>query len=100
MSQKGDISNQEPSTQWTEIIGLLVENIIGKNMAMTYNFDSLTIDMPRAQGPDGLHLGSVKWTINGKIIIATEAYKKQDVSSDPEKMLSRDRLHINKPHSY
>ena len=79
MSQKGDISNQEPSTQWTEIMGQLVDNIVGKNMAMTYNFDNLTIDLPRAQGPDGLHLGSVKWTINGKIIITTEAYKKQDI---------------------
>ena len=79
MSQKGDISNQEPSTQWTEIMGQLVDKFVGKNMAMTYNFDNLTIDMPKAQGPDGLHLGSVKWTINGKIIITTEAYKKQDV---------------------
>ena len=45
-------------------------------MAMTYNFDNLTIDMPNAQGPGGRHLGSVKWTINRKAIIATEAYKK------------------------
>jgi hypothetical protein len=79
MSERGDTSNQEPSTQWTEIMGQLLDKFVGKNMAMTYNFDNLTIDMPRAQGPDGLHLGSVKWTINGKIIIATEAYKKQDV---------------------
>jgi hypothetical protein len=45
-------------------------------MAMIYNFDNLTIDMPKAQGPGGRHLGSVKWTINGKVIIATEAHKK------------------------
>jgi hypothetical protein len=45
-------------------------------MAMTYNFDNLTIDMPKLRGPVGQHLGSVKWTINGKVIIATEAYKK------------------------
>jgi hypothetical protein len=45
-------------------------------MAMTYNFDNLTIDMPKLRGPGGQHLGSVKWTINGKVIIATEAYKK------------------------
>ena len=79
MSEKSDTSNQEHSTQWAEIMGQLVDKFVGKNMAMTYNFDNLTIDMPKAQGPDGLHLGSVKWTINGKIIIATEAYKKQDV---------------------
>jgi hypothetical protein len=79
MSEKSDTSNQEHSTQWVEIMGQLVDKFVGKNMAMTYNFDNLTIDMPKAQGPDGLHLGSVKWTINGKIIIATEAYKKQAV---------------------
>jgi hypothetical protein len=73
-----DISNQRPYAEWTEIMGQLVDKFVGKNMAMTYNFDNLTIDMPRAQGPDGLHLGSFKWTINGKIIIATEAYKTQD----------------------
>jgi hypothetical protein len=85
MSQKGDTSNQEPSTQWTESMGQLVDRIVGKNMAMTYNFDNLTIDLPRAQGPDGLHLGSVKWTFNGKVIIATEAYKTRCSHRIPKK---------------
>ncbi len=76
MSEKGDTSSQETSTQWAEIMGQLVDKLVGKNMAMTYNFDNLTIDMPKAQGPGGRHIGSVKWTINGKVIIATEAYKK------------------------
>jgi hypothetical protein len=76
MSEKSDTPSQETSTQWAEIIGQLVDKLIGKNMAMTYNFDNLTIDMPKARGPGGQHLGSVKWTINGKVIIATEAYKK------------------------
>jgi hypothetical protein len=79
MSEKSVTSSQEHSSEWAVIMGQLVDKFVGKNMAMTYNFDNLTIDMPKAQGPDGLHLGSVKWTINGKIIIATEAYKKQDV---------------------
>jgi len=76
MSEKGDTSSQETSAQWTEIMGQLVDKLVGKNMAMTYNFDNLTIDMLKAQGPDGPHIGSVKCTINGKVIIATEAYKK------------------------
>ena len=76
MSEKGDTSSQETSTQWAEIMGQLVDKLVGKNTAMTYNFDNLTIDMPMAQGPGGRHIGSVKWTIIGKVIIATEAYKK------------------------
>jgi hypothetical protein len=78
MSEKNVTPSQETSTQWAEIIGQLVDNLVGKNMAMTYNFDfdNLTIDMPKARGPCGQHLGSVKWTINGKVIIGTEAYKK------------------------
>ena len=66
MSEKSDTPSQETSTQWAEIIGQLVDKLIGKNMAMTYNFDNLTIDMPKARGPGGQHLGSVKLTINGK----------------------------------
>jgi hypothetical protein len=76
MSEKGDTSSQETSAQWAEIMGQLVDKLVGKNMAMTYNFDNLTIDMLKAQGSGGLHIGSVKCTINGKVIIATEAYKK------------------------
>jgi hypothetical protein len=76
MSEKGESSSQETSTQWAEIMGQLVDKLVGKNTAMTYNFDNLTIDMPMAQGPGGRHIGSVKWTINGKVIIATVAYKK------------------------
>jgi hypothetical protein len=76
LSEKGDTSSQETSTQWAEIMGQLVDKLVGKNMAMTCNFDNLTIDMPKAQGQGGRNIGSVKWTVNGKVIIATEAYKK------------------------
>ncbi|MDP9289003.1 MAG: hypothetical protein M3P08_12505 [Thermoproteota archaeon] len=79
MSEKGDTSSQETSTHWAEIMGQLVDRVLEKNMAMTYNFDDQTIDMPGAQGPGGRHCKyttCVKWTINGKVIIATEAYKK------------------------
>ena len=60
MSEKSDTPSQETSTQWAEIIGQLVDKLVGKNIAMTYNFDNLTIDMPKALGPGGQHLGSVK----------------------------------------
>jgi hypothetical protein len=45
-------------------------------MSATYDFQQLTIDMPKAEGPDGKQIGSVKWTVNGRIIITTEAHEK------------------------
>ncbi|PWU79554.1 MAG: hypothetical protein DLM72_16860 [Candidatus Nitrosopolaris wilkensis] len=79
MSEKGDPSSQETSAHWAEVMGQLVDKVLGKKMAMTYNFDDQTIDMPRAQEPGGRHCKyttCVKWTSNGKVIIATEEYKK------------------------
>jgi hypothetical protein len=49
--------------------------MVSKNMLMTYDFQALTIDMPIADGPGG-HMGSVQWTINGKMTITCEACEK------------------------
>jgi hypothetical protein len=70
---------QQPSiSQWSQMIGQVVESITGKNMSTTINFEDLEIDIPRAQGPDGRDLGSAKWTVNGKIIWTTELHKTGD----------------------
>jgi hypothetical protein len=45
-------------------------------MSMTYDFQKLTFDIPKAEGPGGKHIGSVQWAINGRIIITSEAYDK------------------------
>ena len=50
--------------------------LTGKEAIVTYEFDNLIIDIPRASGPGGKELGSAKWTINGKLIIKAEAIKK------------------------
>ena len=65
------------SSQWTEIIAQLVDNLTGRNMSITYNFENLIIDLPKAQGPDGRDIGSAKWTINGRIMITAEAHDKE-----------------------
>jgi hypothetical protein len=65
---------QESTNKWAEIAGQLIDRIVGKNMSMTYDFQHLTIDMPKAEGPEGMHMGSVQWIINGKITITCEAY--------------------------
>ena len=46
-------------------------------MSTTVGFEHLVVDIPRAKGPDGKDLGSAKWVINGKILWATQASKKE-----------------------
>ena len=76
MSQiTNDQTTSQSSNKWSEIVGQVIDRLVGKNMSATYDFQQLTIDMPKAEGPDGKHIGSVKWTINGRIVITTEAQK-------------------------
>jgi hypothetical protein len=70
-----DHTTTESTNKWAKIAGQLIDRVVGKNMSMTYDFQHLTIDMPKAEGPSGMHMGSVQWTINGKITITFEAYE-------------------------
>ena len=74
---KDQITQRSPD-RWAEIIEQLIDRLIGKNMSMTYDFNNLTFDVPKAEGPSGEHIGSVQWTINDKIIITTEVHDKSD----------------------
>jgi hypothetical protein len=77
MSQiTNDQATTQSSNKWSEIVGQIIDRLMGKNMSATYDFQQLTIDMPKAEGPDGKHIGSVKWTVNGRIVITTEAHEK------------------------
>ena len=77
MSQiSNDQTAIQSSSKWSEIVGQIIDRLMGKNMSATYEFQQLTIDMPKAEGPDGRQIGSVKWTINGRIVITTKAYEK------------------------
>ena len=71
MSKDGNNSEKtgEASNQWAELIGELFDRLTGKGASVTYSFDNLVIDLPRAVGPRGQELGSAKWTINGKLLI-------------------------------
>jgi hypothetical protein len=66
---------QQMSAQWAEIIGQLFDRLTGKGASVTYSFDNLIIDLPKAQGPNGQDMGSAKWTINGKVVITAEAHQ-------------------------
>jgi hypothetical protein len=69
---------QQSSSQWAEVIGQLFDRLTGKGASVTYNFDNLIIDMPRAQAPGGRDMGSAKWTINGRVVITAEAHESSD----------------------
>ena len=65
-----DISN------WSDIVKDIVDKLTGKDMEITYDFEDLQIDMPKATGPEGKELGSAKWKINGKFTISTQLHDK------------------------
>lgn len=66
----GSISN------WSDVVKDIVDKLTGKDMEVTYNFENLQIDMPKATGPEGRELGSAKWKINGKFTISTQLHEK------------------------
>jgi hypothetical protein len=66
---------QQSGSQWAEVIGQLLDRMTGKGASVTYNFDNLVIDIPKAQGPGGREMGSAKWVINGRIMITGEAHQ-------------------------
>ena len=66
----GSISN------WSDVVKDIVDKLTGKDMEVTYDFENLQIDMPKATGPEGKELGSAKWKINGKFTISTQLHEK------------------------
>ena len=79
--QQQQQGTQQLASQWSQIVGQVLESVTGKNMSTTINFQNLEIDMPRAQGPSGRDLGSAKWTVNGKVVWTTELHKTGGVSA-------------------
>jgi hypothetical protein len=75
-----DIENkddtQERASQWTELLTQLLDKITGKDVAITYRFDNLEINVPKATGPKGQELGSARWNINGKVVIHSQLENK------------------------
>jgi hypothetical protein len=71
-SDQENINNK--STQWVDLISALFDRLTGKEAVITYEFDNLVIDIPKAAGPGGKELGSAKWTVNGRLIIKAEAH--------------------------
>lgn len=64
--------NTETISNWSDVVRDIVDKLTGKDMEVTYDFDNLEVDIPKATGPEGKELGSAKWKINGKFIISTQ----------------------------
>jgi hypothetical protein len=70
-------SNEDQNAgQWSQIIGQVLDKLLGTNISTTVGFDRLEVDIPRAKGPDGKDLGSAKWVINGKILWTSQVSRK------------------------
>ena len=69
---------KQTASRWSAMVQGLVDKLTGKDMAITYDFRNLEIDMPKATGPEGKEIGSAKWRINGRFVISTEVREKSD----------------------
>src|SRR5262245_13566360 len=63
---------EEKASGFSEILKEVVERLTGKDMAVTYEFDNLQIEIPKATGPDGKEIGSAKWRIDGRFVMSTQ----------------------------
>ncbi|MGI0031018.1 MAG: hypothetical protein ACRD80_05495 [Nitrososphaeraceae archaeon] len=69
-----DKNDDHSISNWSDIVKDIVDKLTGKDMEVTYDFENLEIDIPKATGPEGRELGSAKWKINGKFIISTQLH--------------------------
>lgn len=82
-SERSDKSQKENPNEWAGLLAQIVDKITGKDVSITYQFENLEINVPKATGPNGRELGSAKWNINGKIVISSEV---QDKGSSQKQM--------------
>ncbi len=68
------------SEEGVPILEQLVEKLTGKSAVVTYSFDNLKIEMPRAQGHEGCQICSGDLTVNGTIRISAVVHKKNNGS--------------------
>jgi hypothetical protein len=60
MSKSNNIKSSQKNapSQWSEIMGEIVDKLVGTNTSTTMKFDDLEIDVPQVKGPDGADLVS------------------------------------------
>ena len=68
------------SEEGVPILEQLIEKLTGKGAVVTYSFDNLKIEMPKAQGHEGCQICSGSLTVNGSIRISAQVHKKNKES--------------------
>jgi hypothetical protein len=63
------------SQQAAPILDQLMDKLTGRHASITYTFENFTIDMPKAQGPQGQQMMSGKISIRGSLTISAELHK-------------------------
>lgn len=80
MNEGKDKNAERNISNWSDVVSDIVDKLTGKDMEVTYDFDNLEVDIPKATGPEGKELGSAKWKINGKFIISTQLHDKTNTT--------------------
>ena len=81
-SDRSKNSSNEHISEWSELISRIIDKLTGKDLQVTYSFDNLEIEIPKAYGPDGRQLGGAKWKVDGKITISTELINEEKIGSN------------------
>ncbi len=69
------------SQRWTNLMEQFLDNLFGKDMSVTYEFDDFSIDLSNAEISKGRKLGSGQWKINGKITVNAAAGSRKEGKS-------------------
>jgi hypothetical protein len=77
-SDQSKNSSKEHTSQWSELISGIIDKLTGKDLQVTYSFENLEVEIPKAYGPDGKQLGGAKWRVDGKITISTELINEEN----------------------
>ena len=77
-SDQSKNSSKEHTSQWSEMISGIIDKLTGKDLQVTYSFENLEVEIPKAFGPDGKQLGGAKWRVDGKITIFTELINEEN----------------------
>ena len=79
---------QEKASHWSQLISKVIEKVIDKDVAVTYTFDNLEINVTSAHGPGGREWGGAKWVVDGKITIATTSLSSPSSSSSHRRFIN------------
>jgi hypothetical protein len=70
---------QQPESQWADLMGQLFDRLTGKEAVISYGFRNIEVDIPKAAGPQGQNLGSAKWVFNGELVIKAQTNKSDEI---------------------